>query len=184
VASAIRGGYLCVGSRLIGDNGRKRRKGGSSKRVARATHAGEISRLSIRLKVAAAIVVLASLGCAANSKHPASPAVQASQDTITHNANGAIVERIGMPKPILSSEGIIVTVYRITHVPGAPYDVFYVPCNVQGGCEAQPIPGARRSVIDQAGDVITISNTAPDTTTMKRWTPPPDEGISKSTPRP
>jgi hypothetical protein len=138
--------------------------------------------LSIRVRVAAAIVLLATFGCARNSTHAASPTVQSSENTITHNANGAIIERIGLPKPILSSQGIIVTVFRITHVPGAPHVVFYLPCDVRGSCQAQPIPGARRSVVDQSGDVITISNSAPDTTTMRRWTPPPDEGIKQSGP--
>lgn len=132
--------------------------------------------------LAIAMVLLASSGCSTASKHSASPAVQPSPNTITHNANGAIVERIGLPKPILSSQGIIVTVFRVTHVPGAQHAEFFVPCNVQGGCQAQPIPGRHRFVVDQAGDVVTISNSAPDTTTMKRWTPPPDEGIKQSAP--
>lgn len=129
--------------------------------------------------LASAIVLLGSSGCTTKSTHSASPTVQSSQNTITHNPNGAIVERISLPKPILSSQGIIVTVFRITHVPRAPHAVFFVPCNVQGGCQAQPVPGAHRFVVDQVGDVVTISTTAPDTTTMRRWTPPPDEGIHK-----
>jgi hypothetical protein len=132
--------------------------------------------------IVAAIILLGSAGCTNASKHSVSAPDHSSQSAITHNANGAIVERFGLPKPILSTQGIIVTFFRITHVPGSPRAIFYVPCNVQGGCQAQPIPGARRSVVDQLGNVITISPTAPDTTTMKRWTPPPDEGIKQSAP--
>ncbi len=93
------------------------------------------------------------------------------------NPNGAIVERIRLRKPIVGQQGVIDSVVRVKNVPGAPNVVLYLPCDARGWCQSQPIPGARRLVVIQTGDVIVVSNTTPDTTTMSSWTPPPDEGI-------
>lgn len=127
--------------------------------------------------LASVLVVLASSACKPESKSSTTGTAQPTSNTVTHNANGATVERFALRMPILSQSGIIVSVVRIRNVPAARHIVFYLPCDAQGSCQAQPIPGERRSVVDQLGDVITIDNTSPDTTTMKRWVPPPDEGI-------
>lgn len=127
--------------------------------------------------ILASVLVVALSECNTESKSATTRAAQPSVNTITHNVNGVTVERLMLRTPILSQSGVIVSVVRIKNVPDAPHIVFYLPCDARGGCQAQPIPGERRSVIDQMGDVITISNTAPDTTNMKRWAPPPGEGI-------
>ncbi len=127
--------------------------------------------------IAATVVMLALSECHNASKQTATPPAQPQSSLITRNANGTIVERIKLREPILTQQGVIDLVVRIRNVPEAPHIVFYVPCYATGDCQAQPIPGEPRLVVLEDGGVIAISNTTPDTTHWKRWTPPASGGI-------
>ena len=123
----------------------------------------------IRNFVVVIVCSLVTFACAGKTDRPspgvAKPPGTSGKSSITHNPNGATVERIELRKPIITKFGkIINVVFRIKNVPGAPHLVFYVPCEADGGCQAQPIPGDPRAALTQDGDIITISNTSADMT--------------------
>jgi hypothetical protein len=134
--------------------------------------------------IAVSVLVFALSGCHNGSRPAPTFSVQLQYrpiPVITHNADGATVERIGLRKPILTPQGTIDVVYRITNVPKSRGVVFYVPCYsagpyIDGGCAMEPIPGKPGLVVLWDGSVITVSNTT-NWTQIKRWTPPPGERI-------